>query len=145
MTTMHMEDPSAVESDNESLARAFFESQDVLRGGPEPELCTPMYRAVIAANPPMSLAGHDEFAKGFYEGFPDLRHVIHETLTQDDRVVVRFSVWGTHKADFMGIPATGAWVDVGAIAILRIRAGRVAELHAELDQMGLMLQLGIAA
>lgn len=46
--------------------------------------------------------------------------------------------------DFMGLPATGRTIAVPAIAILRVADGKVTELRAVFDQMGMLQQLGAA-
>ena len=124
------------------LGPRFFAEQDRLRGGPAEELCAPGYTAQIGVNPPMPLAGHQQFAAMFYAAFPDLRHVIEDTVAEQDKVTVRFTAHGTHSGDFMGLPATGRTIAVPAIASLRVADGRVTELRAVFDQMGMMRQLG---
>lgn len=126
------------------LGPLFFAEQDRLLGGPADELCAPGYTAQIGVNPPMPLAGHQQFARMFYAAFPDLRHVIEDTVAEPDRVAVRFTLHGTQTGDFMGLPATGRTIAVPAIAILRVADGKVTELRAVFDQMGMMQQLGAA-
>jgi predicted ester cyclase len=126
---------------NQSLARRFFAEQDRLRGGPAIELCAPDYIAYLANNPPLSLAGHQAFASAFYAGFPDLRHNVELAIAEADRAAVRFTLLGTHTGNFLGIEPTGRSVVVTATAIMHIVEGRVAELWAEFDQLGLMRQL----
>ncbi len=125
-----------------TIARSFFEAQDRLRGGPAPEQCAPTYTARIAGNPPLDLAGHQQFAAMFYGAFPDLYHTIDDVVGESDRAAVRFTLRGTQTGDFMGLPATGEPVVISAIAILRIVDGKVTELHGEFDQLGLLQQLG---
>ena len=124
------------------LGPLFFAEQDRLLGGPAEELCAPDYTAQIGANPPMPLAGHQQFARMFYAAFSDLRHVIEDTVAEPDRVAVRFTLHGTHSGDFMGLPATGRAIAVPAIAILRVADGKVTDLRAVFDQVGMMQQLG---
>ena len=128
---------------NQEIGRRFFEAQDRLRGGPDPELCAANYVARIGSIPPMTFADHQGFATAFYAGFPDLSHVIEETLATDNEAVVRFTLRGTHGGDFMGIPATQKRIDVGAIAIFRIAGGQISELLGQFDQLGMMRQLGV--
>lgn len=126
------------------LGRKFFESQDRLKGGPDPDLCAPSYVARIGSNPPMNLAGHDGFAKAFYGGFPDIYHTIEDTIADDSKVAVVFTLRGRHIGDFMGIPPTQKEVDIGAIVVLTVVDGRVTELRGQFDQFGMMQQLGVA-
>jgi steroid delta-isomerase-like uncharacterized protein len=128
---------------NSAIGRQFFEAQDRLRGGPDSNLCAPGYVAYIGSNPPMSLAEHQGFAQAFYGGFPDLHHTVEDTVADSDRVVVRFTLTGTHQGDFLGIPPIQKSFEAGAIAILRIADGRVAELRAQFDQVGMLQQLGV--
>ena len=128
---------------NRVLGATFFKEQDRLRGGPAPELCAAGYTAHIAGNPPFGRDGHEQFALMFYAAFPDVTHTIETTVADEEQVAVRFTLRGTHNGPFMGVPATGKRIDVSAIAILRIREGKVAALEAVFDQMGLMRQLGV--
>ncbi len=126
-----------------SIGPRFFKEQDRLRGGPAEELCASNYVAHIGGNPPMNLAAHKQFAGAFYSAFPDLNHTIDDTIADGDKVVVRFTLRGTHTGNFMGIPATKKSMTVGAIAIYHVVNGKVAELRAQFDQMGMMQQLGV--
>jgi steroid delta-isomerase-like uncharacterized protein len=125
-----------------TLGRRFFEAQDRLRGGPDPALCAPGYTAHLAGFPPLDLAGHRQFAHAFYTAFPDLYHTVDDTIVDGDRVAVRFTLRGTHGGDFMGLPATGKPVVVGAVVVMRVEDGRAAELRGVFDRLGLMQQLG---
>jgi predicted ester cyclase len=132
----------SVESPRE-VSRRFFAEQDRLRGGPAPELCAPGYTAHIVGNPPFDLAGHQQFARAFYAGFPDVFHTVDEPVAEGDRVSVRFVLRGTHTGDFMGIPPTQRPIEVEAIAMMRVADGKVAELRGMFDQLGLLRQLGV--
>jgi predicted ester cyclase len=79
----------------------------------------------------------------FYSAFPDLNHTIEDTIAERDKVAVRFRLRGTHQGNFMGIPATAKPITVSAIVIMQIAGGKVTELRAEFDQLGMMQQLGV--
>jgi predicted ester cyclase len=123
---------------NKDLGRKFFESQDRSKGGPDRGLCSANYVAQIGGSPQMPYEGHEGFAKAFYSAFPDLYHTIEETVADEDAVTVRFTLRGQHTGNFMGIPPTQKSFEAGAIAILRIVDGKVAELRAQFDQFGMM-------
>jgi steroid delta-isomerase-like uncharacterized protein len=129
--------------ENTELGRRFFESQDRLKGGPQPDLCSAGYVAQIGGNPQMAYQGHEAFAKAFYSAFPDLYHTIEETVADEQAVTVRFTLRGTHTGNFMGIPATQKPFEAGAIAILHVVDGKVAELRAQFDQFGMLRELGV--
>ena len=128
--------------DSRAIGQRFFEEQDRLRGGPADQLCASTYTIHIAGMGPMDLEGHKQFASMFYAAFPDLRHVIEDTVAEGDKAVVSFTLEGTHKGDFMGIPATGKKVRVSAIVIFQIADGKVTQVFGIFDQAGMMQQLG---
>ena len=47
------------------------------------------------------------FIDSFYEAFPDFVMQICDTIPAHERLVLRVTYFGTHKGEFMGIPATG--------------------------------------
>ena len=128
---------------NQALGERFFQEQDRLRGGPAPELCASSYTAVIGGYPPMDRAGHEGFARGFYQGFPDARHEIADVFATDDRVAVRFILHGTHTGNFFGIPGTGRTMKVAAHAMLTVADGKVTAITAVFDEATLLRQLGV--
>ena len=126
-----------------NIGMEFFKEQDRLKGNISLELCSKNYLAYIAGNPPMDFKGHCQFGNMFYSAFPDLNHDFHDIIISDNKVVVRFTLLGTHTGNFMGLPPTNKPIKVTAIAILGLNDNKkVCELHAEFDQQGLMKQLG---
>ncbi len=128
---------------NKSIARQFFMEQDRRKGPLDPEIVAADYIARIGSNPPMDIAGHSGFGVMFYQGFPDIYHTIDDVIADGDQVTVRFTLRGAHTGDFMGIPATGRPIEVPAIAMMRFVGGKVAQLTAQFDQVGMMQQLGV--
>jgi predicted ester cyclase len=57
-------------------------------------------------------------------------------------VVTRSRWTGTHRGEFMGVPASGASVDVDFIDIWRIENGLLSESWVRMDLLGLMQQVG---
>jgi predicted ester cyclase len=89
--------------------------------------------------------------RGFYEmlwtslGAPDRAGPqldFHEVLVDDDLYCCRFTMSGTHRGKFMGVPATGRAYSLPGITILRFRGDRVVERWTSADFLGLMVQLG---
>ena len=132
----------SVES-NAVLGRQFFAEQDRLRGGPAEELCAPEYTAYIGSNPPMNLAGHQQFAAMFYAGFPNITHTVEDIVATAEKVAVRFTLHGTQTGAFMNIPATGKPITISAIVVLQVNDGKVVELRGIFDQIGMLQQLGV--
>ena len=75
--------------------------------------------------------------------FPDIRWVIEETIASGEKVVTRFKWSGTHRGDFLGVPATGRKVAVPGVVIDRLSGGRMADSRILMDTLGLMQQLGV--
>jgi len=80
----------------------------------------------------------------FLAAFPDLKHIFEDLFAVDDKVVVRYTIRGTHEGEIMGIAPTGKQVTFTAISIYIVAGGKLSEAWVELDQMGLMRQLGAA-
>jgi predicted ester cyclase len=74
--------------------------------------------------------------------FPDFKATIDDIVAESDKVVIRMTWSGTHKGEFMGIPATGKRVSFGVIDIMRIAGGKLVEHWGQTDTMGMMQQLG---
>ncbi|HEX9567041.1 MAG TPA: ester cyclase, partial [Thermoplasmata archaeon] len=69
---------------------------------------------------------------------------VDELIAEGDKVVARITGYGTHEADFLGIPRTGKEIKMSGIVIWRIRAGKIVEHWAQNDTLGLMQQLGVS-
>lgn len=78
----------------------------------------------------------------FQSAFPDMHVTVEEILAEGDKVVTRGVFTGTHKGEFMGLPPSGASIQVKFIDIWRIENNRAAENWVRLDQVGLMQQVG---
>ena len=75
--------------------------------------------------------------------FPDLRMEPHDVLVSGDKAVARVSAVGTHRGEFMGMPASGRSVNVQLIDIIRFGDDGLAREHWGIfDQMAMMQQLG---
>jgi steroid delta-isomerase-like uncharacterized protein len=59
--------------------------------------------------------------------FPDLRAEVLDQIVDGDRVATRKNFHGTHRGDFLGMPATGRSVTVRVMDIVRISEGKIAE------------------
>ena len=73
-------------------------------------------------------------------GPPEL--VFHEIMTDGDLYSCRFTMSGTHRGPFMGVPATGRPYSIGGITIMRFSGERVIERWSSADMLGLMIQIG---
>jgi steroid delta-isomerase-like uncharacterized protein len=79
----------------------------------------------------------------FFSALPDLRAIIHTQVADDNTVVTRKTLRGTHQGELFGVPATGKTVDIEVIDILRLRDGQITDHWNQVDRLGLMQQLGV--
>lgn len=89
------------------------------------------------------IPGMKQVHRGFYEGFPDVHQTIDDMFAEGDRVVVRWTCRGTHRGMFAGIPPTNRYVTVTGIDIFRIENNRIVECWHNVDELGVLRQLGV--
>jgi predicted ester cyclase len=82
------------------------------------------------------------FSMAFRRAFPDYQVTIHDVIFEGDKVVTRKTFSGTHRGDWMGIPASGRKITFGAIDIVRVAGDRVVEHWGEFDMLTLLQQIG---
>jgi steroid delta-isomerase-like uncharacterized protein len=78
----------------------------------------------------------------FIMAFPDLHFSIDDVVVEKEKVAVAWSISGTHKGDFMGIPPTNKRISVDGISIIHIADGKIMDTYASWDALGLFQQLG---
>jgi len=74
--------------------------------------------------------------------FPDIHPTVDDTVAEGDRVAVRVTARGTHRGTFMGIAPTGKQVEWKEIHIYRIAGDKIVEHWGQIDQLGLLQQIG---
>ncbi len=84
---------------------------------------------------------HKQLAGSFLKAFPDLHFTVEDMIAEGDKVVVRWTMRGTHQGDLMGIAPTGKQVTLPGILISRIAEGRVVEDWDSFDRLDMMQQL----
>ena len=77
-------------------------------------------------------------------GFPDIQWTLEETIAEGDKVAARFTMRGTHRGDFFGVPATGKQIAVQAMNFYRLAGGQFIEERGQPDLLGLLQQIGAA-
>ena len=101
----------------------------------------------VELDPPPGQAPGREGLKEFlasvlFPAFPDQQWVTEEQITEDEKVVSRFTMYGTHRAAFMGIPPTGRHVAVKGVVIDRVVDGKWKDSRLLMDNLSLLQQLG---
>jgi predicted ester cyclase len=75
--------------------------------------------------------------------FPDISISSDDIIADNNKVVTRWTIVGTHKGELMGIPPTGVQVTFTGILISRIDSNKIVEDWENSDVLGLMQQLGV--
>ena len=68
------------------------------------------------------------------KSFPDLHCTVEEIIAEGDTVAYRWTMRGTHQAEYDGIPATGKPVKATGITILHFADGKI--VHDQFESSG---------
>ncbi len=79
----------------------------------------------------------------FFAGLPDLKFIVDDTNSEGDKLVVYWTITGTHRGEFLGVPPTNKRVSFTGITINQIANGKILESTVIWDGLGLMKQFGI--
>ena len=92
---------------------------------------------------PPTRDGFKGFFTAFRAAFPDLHYHLDDEIAEGDKVVHRVTGHGTMKGDFQGMKATGKTGTWTEMHIARFEGGKVVEAWANVDQMGMLVSLGV--
>lgn len=135
---------------NKTLARRYFEDAPN-----NPVVCDEIFaerflfhtlqRAQIT---PQVIESTPQSEKAAYEWLKtvwstNLRVTIDEVIAENDRVMVRWTCYGTHVSEFAGLPPTNKAVTYAGINIFRIADGKIAEVWDIFDRLWMWQQLGV--
>jgi steroid delta-isomerase-like uncharacterized protein len=133
--------------ENKAVVRRFFEellSTDNFAVADE--ILSSDFRFYFAGSPdPMNLEQYKEFLVARRAAFPDRRFVVDDIIAEEDKVSARFTMRGTHKGEFRGLAPSGREVTMCGIDMIRLAEGKMVEDRVEVDQLGMMQQLGVIA
>ncbi|MCK5066654.1 MAG: ester cyclase [Bacteroidales bacterium] len=91
----------------------------------------------------MNAEQYKGLCQAYLSAFPDLHITTDYLVAEGDRVVKVWTAHSTHTSDFMGIPASGKSIVIKGIEMFRIADGKIAELWACMDNLGMLQQLGV--
>ena len=131
--------------ENVAVVRRHF---DLLRQYDEAAADAIWVEDVVFREPQQVIQGRDAGKRRyrqFREAFPDIEATLHEVVAQDDKVAARYTLAGTHRGPFAGVPATGKRVTLSGIGIYRLADGKIAEFWGCADFVGFLQQLGALA
>ena len=75
-------------------------------------------------------------------GFPDIRVEVEDIIAQNEKLVHRFTIFGTHRGEFLGIAATGKSVTAAGIQINLFSGGKCVEVWSVHDTFRFLAQIG---
>lgn len=87
--------------------------------------------------------GYRQMMQGMRAAFPDFAVEHYNIIGEGDTVSFRMIATGTHQGDFAGIPPTGKQIAVQGMEMMRFEDGRAVERWGEIDQLGMLQQLGV--
>lgn len=76
--------------------------------------------------------------------FPDLHIEVEHLTATDDDVAFAYTLTGTHQGPLMGHAATGKAARIRGMQIGRFVDGKLAERWGSSDQLGMLVELGLA-
>ena len=84
-----------------------------------------------------------QFMSMLCDAVPDSHITIEDTVVEGNKVAVRYTLTGTHKGEFMGIPATNKKVTMWILEIDHFAGPKLVEGWGRFDTLGFMQQLGV--
>ena len=93
--------------------------------------------------PIIGLQANKEFNASLFRGFPDIKQTIEDLVAEDDKVIYRTTMVGTHTGKFLDIPPTNKPGKINDFTLLRITNGQIVEWWYECNLLALMQQLGL--
>ena len=75
--------------------------------------------------------------------FPDLRFSLEDTIARDDMVVTRWHAQGTHRGEYLNVPASGRRMTTTGMTMHRLENGKIMEGWTNWDALGMLAQIGV--
>ena len=127
---------------NKALIRAFYEAEDGMKAmAMLDEICHPDYvRHAVQGD--LDLERYKQSGLANLAAFPDMRYTLHDVIGEGDRVATRWTLRGTHRGEFNGIPPTHKVITFSGAYIHRFSDGKIIEEWAFYNPLTVMQQLG---
>jgi steroid delta-isomerase-like uncharacterized protein len=103
----------------------------------------PNFHATLSGSPqPLDNVAWSGFLQGFAASFPDSRIEVHSIIAEGNISVTHWTITGTHRDAFQGIPAAGRAVRFTGVEHNRFENGKLVDHLSQFDLVGLLHQLG---
>lgn len=97
----------------------------------------------LAPGAPAGIEGVRQAISMFVTAFPDLHLTLEDFVAEGGKVMVRWTMHGTHQGASLGMPPTGKRFTLPGISLVRLEGGMTVETWVHYDQMSLLQQLGL--
>jgi steroid delta-isomerase-like uncharacterized protein len=94
------------------------------------------------AEPMRGPAGYLSIIQMMRGGFPDIQWLLEEMVAEGNKVAARFTMRGTHRGTFFGVPPSGNKISVQAMNLYRLSHGQFVEERGQPDMLALLQQIG---
>ena len=104
---------------------------------------SPTFTSYFHAFPPTEgLEAAIAFNRDLFAGFPKLEVTVEAVTAEGENVVVRARLKGKHEGPFLGVPASGAVVNVPDVTLFRVKDGKITESRYFTDLVMAMTAMG---
>jgi len=86
--------------------------------------------------------GYKDISEIYKLAFPDLKISFNDVLGDSNKVIVHFTLEGTHKDLFMNIPASGIKVKYEQVFIIKLKNEKIVAHWSLADSWSLLQQIG---
>jgi steroid delta-isomerase-like uncharacterized protein len=134
----------STEQNKQVVRRAFDEFINKKNLAAAAEYLAPDYVGHFTGAPPVQgIAAFQQYLTMWNTAMPDSRVTIEDVVAEGDSLAVRVTYRGTHTGPLMNIPPTGKSVTISGINVFRFADGKAAEQWANVDDLGMLQQLGV--
>ena len=88
------------------------------------------------------IEGYKQFITIYRKAFPDLHMTLEAQIAEGELESHRWSAYGTHEGELMGIPASNQEINITGTYCTHIVDGKVTEEWGNFDAMSMMQQIG---
>lgn len=106
------------------------------------EFISPSFEHRSMPTPVPGPQGFSMIIQQFFSAFPDMHINVQHVVAEDDKVATAGYWTGTNEGSLMGMPATGAKINIPFIDLWRFENGKAVENWVQMDNVALMQQLG---
>ena len=139
-----MKAQAEVEEQNKEVVKHYWEGKWNER---RPEILDELQtQDVVYHGTSMEMNGIEEYKRvysSFLSAFHDTQVTFEDLIAEGDKVMSRITFSAVHKGELEGIPPTGKTLTISLFTIFRLVDGKIVEEWEIIDELGMMMQLGM--